>query len=139
MLGTFLYYGRVVDSTMVVALGTLSKEQTKGTEKTAQAVVRLLNYAARHPDVTVRYTASNMTLHIDSDASYLSLPKARSRGGGYYYLSAASQNPGKPPTIALPINGAIYVHYNKIRHVIASTVEAEVRALFGRWPPQHPT
>jgi hypothetical protein len=78
----------------------------------------------------VRYTASDMTLHIDSDASYLSLPKARSQAGGYYYLSAASQDPAKPPTIAPPINGAIYVHCNKIKHAMASAAKAEVGALF---------
>jgi hypothetical protein len=115
---------------MLVALGTLSEEQSKGTEKMAQAIVRLLNYAATHPDASVRYTASDMTLHNDSDPSYLSLPKARSRAGGYYYLSAASQNPAKPPTITPPINGAIYVHCNKIRHVMASAAKAEVGALF---------
>jgi hypothetical protein len=96
----------------------------------AQAVFQLLNYAATHPDASVRYTASDMTLHIESNASYLSLTKARSRTGGYYYLSATSQNPAKLPTIAPPINGAIYVHCNKIRHIMASAAEAEVGALF---------
>jgi hypothetical protein len=71
-----------------------------------------------------------VTLHINSDASYLSLPKARSQASDYYYLSTTSHNPAKPPTIAPPINGAIYVHCNKIKHVMASAAKAEVGALF---------
>ena len=43
-----------------------------------EAAVHLLNYAATHPDATVRFRASDMILHIHSDASYLSKPKARS-------------------------------------------------------------
>ena len=43
VIGTLLYYARAVDSTMLVALGTLASVQTKGTEATAQAVTHLLN------------------------------------------------------------------------------------------------
>ncbi len=66
IVGTFLYYAMAVDPTMLVALGSISEAQTKGTENTAQAVVRLLNYAATHPDASVRYTASDMTQHTHS-------------------------------------------------------------------------
>ena len=55
IVGTFLYYARAVDSTMLVALSTLGSAQTKGTEKTMNAAVTLLNYAATHPNATVRY------------------------------------------------------------------------------------
>src|SRR5688500_14859496 len=46
IVGTLLCYARAVDSTMLVAHGTLAKEQTKGTEQPAQAVTQLLSYAA---------------------------------------------------------------------------------------------
>jgi hypothetical protein len=61
---------------MLVALGTLASNQSKGTHATAQALTQLLNYAAAHPDVTLRYTASDMYLHIHSDTSYLLEAKA---------------------------------------------------------------
>jgi hypothetical protein len=32
----------------------------------------LLNYAATHPDAVLSYHASDMVLHVHSDASYLS-------------------------------------------------------------------
>jgi hypothetical protein len=86
IVGTFLFYGRAVDNTMLVALGTIAAAQTNGTETTMHEVVQLLNYAATHPEAAIRYHNSDMILYVHSDASYLSEPKARSRLGGYFYL-----------------------------------------------------
>jgi hypothetical protein len=72
IIGTLLFYGRAIDSTLLVALGTLSAAQSKGTAATAQAITQLLNYCATHPDATIRFIASDMHLHIHSEASYLS-------------------------------------------------------------------
>jgi hypothetical protein len=78
IIGVLLFYARAIDSTMLVALGTLASAQTESTQATAEAAIHLLNYAATHPDATVRYHKSGMILHIHSDASYISEPKARS-------------------------------------------------------------
>ena len=43
IIGTFLFYGRAVDNTMLVALGTLAAAQTCGTEKTMDAVIQLVD------------------------------------------------------------------------------------------------
>jgi hypothetical protein len=51
----------------------------------------MLDYLATHPDATLRYHASDMVLHIHSDASYLSVSNARSRLGGLFFLG------NKPP------------------------------------------
>jgi hypothetical protein len=40
---------------MLVALATIASNQSRGTQATAQALTQLLNYAAAHPDATVRY------------------------------------------------------------------------------------
>ena len=64
IIGVFLFYARSVDNTMLVALGTLGAAQTKGTKQTMEAAVHLLNYAASHPDAVVRFTASDMVLHV---------------------------------------------------------------------------
>jgi hypothetical protein len=122
IIGTLLYYGRAVDNTMLVALGSLAAAQEQGTQQTAKASTKLLNYAATHPDATVRFKASAMILHIHSDASYLSEPKARSRVGGYFYLGNGTHNP--------PINGAIHVVSQIMTNVMASAAEAEVGGLF---------
>ena len=88
IIGTFLYYTRAVDNTMLVALGTLAAAQTKGTEQTMEATVQLLNYAATNPDAAIRFH--------HSDASYLSEPQARSRVGGYFYLGNINEPANKP-------------------------------------------
>ena len=53
VIGTFLFYGRAIDNTMLTALSTLASAQTKGTEQTMDALVQLLDYAATHPDAKV--------------------------------------------------------------------------------------
>lgn len=115
---------------MLVALGTLAKEQTKGTANTAAAAAQLLDYAATHPDATIQYNSSDMALHIDSNASYLSMPQATSRAGGYFYLTNKATDTTKAPTVNPPMNGAVYVLSHKLKNVVASAAEAKVGALF---------
>jgi hypothetical protein len=67
-------------------LNDFATEQTKATEKTQAATDELLDYVATHLDATIRYHASDMILHIHSDASYLSVSNARSRLGGLFFL-----------------------------------------------------
>jgi Reverse transcriptase (RNA-dependent DNA polymerase) len=122
IIGTFFYYARAVDNTMLVALGSLAAAQAKGTQQTAIACTKLLNYAATHPDAVIRYKASDMILHIHSDASYLSESQARSRVGGFFFLGTNSKEP--------PINGAIHVVSQIMTNVMASAAEAEVGGLF---------
>jgi hypothetical protein len=87
VISTLLFYARAVNSTMLVALGTIATSQTKGTEATAEASTHFLNYCATHPDATIRFHKSDTILQLDSDASYLSKPRAQSRKAGYHYLS----------------------------------------------------
>eukprot|EP00957_Ditylum_brightwellii_P114585 8737087-Ditylum_brightwellii.AAC.1 len=65
---------------------------------------QFLNYMATYPDAVVRFHASNMILHIYSDAAYMVLHEARSCAGGYFYLSS---KPDKKTT-SIPLNGAIH-------------------------------
>jgi hypothetical protein len=117
---------------VLVALGTIASQQSKGTQATAQALAHLINYAVAHPDATVRYHASNMYLHLLSDASYLSEASARSRAGDIFFLSQRPTGPSKPPapTVIPPSqNGAIHIISTIMRNVMASTTEAELGAL----------
>ena len=91
--GTFLYYARAVDATMLVALSAITSEQATPTEETMKKTLQFLDYAASHLDAILTYRASNMVLNVHSDASYLSEPKARSRAGGHYFLSDNAANP----------------------------------------------
>ena len=133
VLGTLLFYARAVDSTMLTAIGTLASQQAHGTTATLTALTQLLNYCASHPNATVRFHASDMVLHVDSDASYLTAPKARSRAAGYHFLSSRPRDPTLPPSPTDPLpptNGAIHVLCQIMRDVVSSAAEAELAALF---------
>jgi hypothetical protein len=118
---------------MLVALGTLASAQAKGTEATATAITQLLNCCATHPNVTVRYKTSDMYLHVHSDASHLSETQARSRAGGFHFLSNRPPDPSAKPdpnSEPPPINGAIHVLSSIMKVVLSSAAEAELGALF---------
>jgi hypothetical protein len=91
--GTFLFYARAVDPTMLVALSSLAAEQCNPTERTMAKCKQFLDYAATQEDAVITYRKSDMMLAIHSDASYLSEPKARSRAGGHFFLSENDQDP----------------------------------------------
>ena len=134
IVGVFLFYARAVDSSMLPALGSLASAQSNGTKATAAAATQLLNYADTHPDATVCFRASGMGLHVHSDASYLSESKARSRIGGYFFLSDCDlTNPPKrpdPDAPPPPFNGAILVVSSILKAVMSSATEAETGGLF---------
>jgi hypothetical protein len=133
IVGTLLYYARAIDSTMLVALGTIASSQATGTQATAQAVTQLLNYCASHPDAVIRYHASGMVLRLHSDASYLSETRARSRAAGWFFLSDAPTDPTKPPLPEdppAPDNGPIHVLCAIMAAILSSAMEAELGALF---------
>ena len=77
-----------------------------------------------------RYHASDMILHVDSNASYLYISKSRSRFGGSHYLISSSKNPNLSPTKTPPINGTLHAVCNILRNVMVSAAESEVGGLF---------
>ena len=122
VIGTFLYYARCVDSTMLTALGTMATQQANPTEKTMTNIRQFLDYATTHPDAIVTYHASNMVLAAHSDASYLSEANARSRAGGHFFMSNDTPRP--------PNNGAVLTTAQIIKAVMSSAAEAEIGALY---------
>jgi hypothetical protein len=70
VLGMLQFYARAVDSTMLPpAIGTLASQQAHGTKATLDALTQLLIYCMTHPDAKVCFIASDMVLHMHSDAS----------------------------------------------------------------------
>ena len=59
---------------------------------------------------------------VHSNASYLSKPKARSRAGGYFFLSNNAAIPQN--------NGAVLNTAHIIKHVMASATKAELTGLY---------
>jgi hypothetical protein len=121
--GSVLYYARAVEPTVLMPLNDIATEQTKAMEKMQATTNQLLDYLAAHPDVTIRYHASDMILHIHSDASYLSVSNARSRLGGLFFL-------GNKYPEQETLNGSILNFASIIKNVVASTADPEVGACF---------
>ena len=53
-----LYYSIADYPTMLVALGSLATHQTQATKNMYICALRLLDYAASHPEATIRYVAT---------------------------------------------------------------------------------
>ena len=123
--GTFLYYAHTIDSTLLPALNELASQQAQPTQQTLTKAPQIMDYVGTYPHTYIRYHASDMVLHVDSDAAYLVAPKAQSQVAGFYPLSS---HPTKTPHPT--INGAILVECKTLRHVVSSAAEAETAALY---------
>eukprot|EP00957_Ditylum_brightwellii_P123901 9444600-Ditylum_brightwellii.AAC.1 len=71
IVGTFLYYGRAIDGTILPTINKISADQSKPTINTAKQSPMLMDYLATYPNAVLRFFAGNMQLHVDSDAAYL--------------------------------------------------------------------
>jgi hypothetical protein len=104
-------------------LNDIATEQTKATDKAQTSTNQLLDYFATHPDSTIRYHASDMILHIHSDASYLSVSNACIRLGGMFFC-------GDKPPEQDTLNGSILNVASVKKNMVASASESEVGACF---------
>jgi hypothetical protein len=120
--GTFLFYARAIEGTMLTTLSALALEQSNPTEHTIQKCKKILDYAATHPDAVLTYRASNMVLAVHSDASYLSKPGACSCAGGHMFMAGQEEIPFN--------NGAVLNISQIIKLVMSLAAEAELGALF---------
>jgi hypothetical protein len=100
----------------MMPLNDIATEQTKKSEKTKSATNQLLDYLATHPNTTIRYHASDMILHIHSDASYLSVSNARIRLGGLFFCGDTFPEQYK-------LNGSILNVTFIMKNVVASVAE----------------
>jgi hypothetical protein len=88
-------------------------------------LTQLLDYLHTNPEAVIRFYASSMQLAIESDASHLSVSKARSWAAGFFYLTS---NQGLPHS--RPYNGPIHVYCCVMKEVLSSAADAELGALF---------
>jgi hypothetical protein len=119
VIGTSLYYSRTVDPSILTAVHELRSVQASPTIKDMLKMERLLQYLSTHRNCEVRYYASNMQLQVQSNASYLSRPRAKSVSGGLFYLGSRNA-----------INGPLACTSRMISCVVASAAEAELAAGF---------
>jgi hypothetical protein len=120
---SYLYYVRDVNLTILMALSDIAIQQAAPTENTKKQVNQFLDYMWIHPDVKIRYRASDMILNFHSNALYVSAPCACSHAGGYFILGSLPGN-GNP----IKLNGAIHNTCTILKLIAASTAEAELGA-----------
>ena len=123
VVGIFLYYARALDPTMLCALNEISRIWVRSTKDTLAKSKCFIYYAATYPNAIIRYHASKIVLHIDSDAAYLVMPEARSVYAGHFYLSNWPRD--KPNLPSTKRNGQILATCKTVRNVISSAAEAE--------------
>ena len=125
VVGSFLYYARAVDMTILHALSEIASQQANPTEKTIQRVNQLLDYMHSNPNAIIRFYASDMVLNVHSDASYLTAAKGRSRAVGYFFQGSLPRN-----NAPIKLNGNIAITCAILKLVAASAAEAKLGALF---------
>jgi hypothetical protein len=108
-----------VDPTILVAINKLASQQANATQETIAAAKHLLGYLAAHPNANITYRPSTMQLTGQSDASYLSEPKSRSRWGYLLYFELLN------PKHQHDINGSIECMSVITDVVVGSACEAE--------------
>jgi hypothetical protein len=69
-VGTFLYYGRAVEPTILVALNEIGIDQSKPTQNTVDQLDMLMDYLATYPNGALRFYAGTIQLKAESDASH---------------------------------------------------------------------
>ena len=130
IVGSFLYYARAVDPTILPTINELGLSQAKPTENTRVKANQLLDYLYTHKFATLRYKASDMCLHVDSDAAYLVAPGAKSRIAGYYYLSSRYTPTDSTINPTPPLNAPVHVECKLLKHVVSSSAEAETGGIY---------
>ena len=84
-----------------------------------------MDYMATYPNSVIRYYASDMIMHVDSDAAYLVAPGAKSRIAGYYYLSDHPKN-----STFSQLNSSFHAVCKFTKYVVASATKAKTAGLF---------
>ena len=125
VVGSFLYYTRATDLTILHALNSIAADSSKPTERTMESVQQLIDDIYLNPDAIIGFRRSDMILNVHSDASCQTASIGRSRAGGYFFLGNTPNNDHP-----IKLNGNITVACAILKLVSASAAEAELGALF---------
>lgn len=124
IIGIFLYYARIIDSTMLPAVNILSTKQSNPTTNDLAAAEVLMDYAHSYPNEILEYKRSDMILKSVSDTTYLSERNSSSRVGGIHYLGNKESNPVQF------VNGAIDIVCKLTDTKVSSACSSEYVGLF---------
>ncbi len=122
IVGTLLYYGGAVDSTLLATLSSIAARQTNDTTAVVEACQQLLDYIATHPNAGIQYKACDMILAVHTDASYLSELAGKICSSTHIYLMNHDDKEFN--------NGAILTLPSIIKHVMSSAYKTKLAALY---------
>ena len=89
---TLLYCARSIGMNMFHSINEISQVQSKPKMDNLAKSRILLGYASIYPNDVLYYHFSKIILHINSDASKLFIPEARSFYAVHFYLSDGQQD-----------------------------------------------
>ena len=72
ILGSLLFYGRMIDGTILTAIKNISIVETNTTLTSRKHLNTLLDYLHDNPDAKIAHMKSEMIIKVHSDGSYLS-------------------------------------------------------------------
>eukprot|EP00957_Ditylum_brightwellii_P139126 10604833-Ditylum_brightwellii.AAC.1 len=101
--------------------------QSEPTENTKKEAEWLMDFLAIHPNAKLCFFAGTMKLMVDSDATYLVLPRAKSRIAGHFYLAFL---PNRRKYNNTPNNAPVLTECKILRHVVCSAAELKCAGLF---------
>ena len=127
MLAKFLYYGRAIETPILVALNEIGTQQAAPTTKTLDEANWLMDFLSWHSDGKIRYFAGTMQLVVNSDAAYLVVPGAKSRYASHFYLEA---HPHCLDYNKAPHNATVHTECKILKNNVCSAEEAECGGLF---------
>ena len=87
VVGSFLYYGRAVDNTILPSFNEISLQQAAPTENTNKKIQMLLDYLNTFSDAKIHFYALDMQLFVDSDAAFIVALKVKRCIAGFFYFS----------------------------------------------------
>ena len=110
VLGKLLLYARAINKNLLMGLNKIASQQENATERTGSLVTHILNYCATYPDAVLIFDASNMILHIHTDASFLSESKEKAERED---ISSCPISPKIPPKTCTTHQYMFYVKFKK--------------------------
>ena len=111
-----------MDSTVLTPICAIASQLANPTKETLAHTNQLLDYLATQEDTVLTFNRSEMIMTVQSDASDLCKPKAKSQAGGHFFMSNNAKIPSN--------NGAILNIADIIKHVMTSATEAKLMALY---------
>eukprot|EP00957_Ditylum_brightwellii_P083967 6382421-Ditylum_brightwellii.AAC.1 len=120
--GTWFYYRRAVENTILVALNDFSAQQSATTKNTIKDNGMLMDYLATYPNAHLCFFVDSMQLHVHSKTVYLVKPGARSRHASYFYLVS---HPNLINYNKALNNATILTKCKTLKDIVCPTAEAE--------------